>query len=326
MRSVLGVAAVLAVIGVAGLAHAQEGWGTPPDPEPGAQPGWGTPAPTPTPTPAPAPQPEAGWGTPAPQPQPAQARDIEAGEGTGTWGRPATTPPPTPTPVPDEPAVLTGNEFRLAHRVALGGHNHMSGAFIAAGDALTGGVDFDFTTPWLNLSFMYTVSALFSIDVFAGFSVRNLANDGVGATNFEMAFGPRALFTLATFDRTRLYTGIAVAMLIGYADEYNNEARSDGGCGGSCGGADMYGVALAAPLGIEYRFRSAPHVALSVELSFHLVYESFGTRRLDSDGRIEASDLVGQFLMGMGNPRVTEGTANVLDYLNFLTIGLHYML
>lgn len=340
MRRVLGVTAFFAVLCIFNGAAAQEsGWGTPPpeeQPESGG--GWGQ---TGQPE-QPEQPPGGGWG----QTDTPQAADTESptGGATSGWGQPpASTPAPTPAPTPaatpaaaEERPELTGDRFRMAHRVALGAHNHMSGAFIAAQDQMLSGADIDLTTPWINFSFMYTISPLLTIDIFAGFMVTNTAGtrpeddqagdpgtEGTGTTHFELALGPRLLFNISSGDHARLYSGFGLALLVGLEDTYD---REEDVCRGDCGGNDMYGFALAAPIGFEYRFRRVPNLIFSAEFNLHLVFESYGVREEDPDSTdprlVGLNNVV---IFGIGNPR-REGSLNFVDFLSFLTIGFHYML
>lgn len=343
MRRVLGVASVIVVLCSAGLVQAQEGWGTPP-PEgttsgSGETGGWGQ---TPTSTPPPSGEQGGGWGT---QTQP-QATDHESATGQGTtgWGQPTqptqpatTTTPATTTPTPAE-TELVGDAFRLEHRVYLGGHNHMSGAFLAAYDGVPAAAN-DGIAPWLNFSFMYTISRLLTLDIFMGFTVGSHGYTGNGddtvtghvvdgdkVTNFEFGLGPRLLFTLHSGDRTRLYTGAGLALLIGF-HQASRDDEDEGVCPGTCGGWDAYGFALAAPIGFEYRFRNAPNLALSMELNFHLLFQNVGLRYEDPEDPplIVSQSEFNQITVGLGNPR-QPGAIQFADILTFLTFGLHYML
>ncbi len=351
MARVLGVTAVIAILCSASLAAAQEGWTDQPGggaaAEEGA--GWGQPADTGQP----AAQPEggAGWsGSP-------QTNDTEnpTGGGTAGWGQPAPSggnaapapaaaaPAPTTTTPVTTPATTTetgpvGAQFRLAHRVALGAHNHMSGAFLAAHDGLT--EDQHSNTPWLNLSFVYTLNSALALDIFFGFTVGRVSYatdedgligghyDGDGVTSFELAFGPRLLITLSEGDHARLYTGVGLALLIGVLNGSRGD-EDDGVCPGmNCGGWDAYGFALALPLGVQYRFQSVPNLAFSAEVSFHMVYQSIGRRYEDDPG--DSVDIVSQadyshLVVGLGNPR-EEGASSFVDYLTFLTMGFHWLI
>jgi hypothetical protein len=346
MRRVLGVASVIVVLCSAGLVQAQEGWGTPPPDNSttgsGETGGWGQ---TPTNTPPPSGEQGGGWNTPTNP----QANDTEnpTGQGTTGWGQPQATPPQQPpttqpattttTTTPEE-TELVGDAFRLAHRVYLGGHTHMSGAFLSAYDGVPAAAN-DAMSPWLNFSFMYTISRLLTIDIFMGFTVGNHGYtgngddsvtghtvDGDSVTNFEFGLGPRLLFTLHSGDRTRLYTGAGLAMIIGY----HNASRDDedeGVCPGGCGGWDAYGFALAAPIGFEYRFRNAPNLAISMELNFHFLFQNVGMRYEDPEDPplIVSQSEFNQITLGIGNPR-QPGAIEFADILTFLTFGLHYML
>lgn len=337
MRRVLGVAAVVSLLCWAGIASAQEGWGNPPPAEQPSNGGtWGNSG-----------QPEQPQGTGQPaQPQGTnwnqsgspQAADTESPTGGGAtgWGNNSGQPAPqqpvvTPTHPPaaaggEERRELTGDQFRLAHRVALGAHNHMSGAFLAGWDAIAG--DADLTTPWLNFSFMYTFSRLLTLDIFLGFSLGSVSDEGDGITDFELALGPRLLFTLASGDHGRLYTGIGLALLVGLLDGHRE--GDSGVCGAGlmgCGGYDMFGFAMGVPIGFEYRFRRVPNLIFSAEINMHFVFESFGVRTEEPGdaGNNTSDSLYNIIVFGLGNPR-QEGSMNVLDYLTFLTIGFHYLI
>ena len=201
----------------------------------------------------------------------------------------------------------------------------------------------DAMSPWLNFSFMYTISRLLTIDIFAGFavgshgfvgngddSVTGHTVDGDKVTNFEFGLGPRLLFTLHSGDRTRLYTGAGVALLIGF-HQGSRDDNEDGVCPEECGGWDAYGFALAAPIGFEYRFRNAPNLAISMELNFHLLFQNVGHRYEDPDVDIGDPPVIvsqadfNQITVGLGNPR-QPGAIEFADILTFLTFGLHYML
>jgi len=198
----------------------------------------------------------------------------------------------------------------------------MSGAFLAGWDAIGG--DSDLTTPWLNFSFMYTFSRLLTLDIFLGFSLGAVSDEGDGLTDFELALGPRLLFTLASGDHGRLYTGLGLALLVGLLDSHRD--GDSGTCwNGACGGYDMFGFAMGVPIGFEYRFRRVPNLVFSAEINMHFVFESFGIRTEEDPGNNTSDSMYNIIVFGLGNPR-QEGSMNVLDYLTFLTIGFHYLI
>ncbi len=335
MRRVIGVAAVVVILCSAKLAAAQqEGWADPPpEQETGdTSGGWGQQNGTTSPT-----QPEQNTGQQADQ-------ESATGGGTSGWGTPPTqtqpaqtqapTPTPTTTPVETEPE-LTGDRFRMAHRIALGAHTHMSGAFLSAfeGNIPGGPVNEHGNTPWLNVSFMYTISRLLTIDIFFGFTVatRSFSESdspahtheaGDNSRAFELGFGPRLLINLHSGDNGRLYTGIGAALLIGLLDSSREE--DTGACDPGCNGWDAYGLAMGVPLGFEYRFRRVPNLALSAEVNLHLVFQSIGYRTEDDPTDMISQPHYSQIIVGLGNPR-QPGVGNFVDFLSFLTIGFHYM-
>jgi hypothetical protein len=326
MRRVPGLAAVFVILLMPRLVVAQEGWGTPPPEEQPASGGWGEAGQPQQPQ-----QPSGEWNQPAGTPQ--AADNESATGGTSGWGTPpapaGAQPAPTggaaATPPAAEREEVTGDQFRLAHRVAIGAHNHMSGAFLAAYDALLVGDDVDLTTPWLNFSFMYTFTRLLSLDIFLGFSLGSISHEGDGITNFELGLGPRLLFTLASGDHARLYTGIGLALLIGLLDKHREGSTGD--CPGDCIGYDMFGFAMAVPIGFEYRFQRVPNLVFSAEFNLHFVLESFGVRTEDPDapGSNTSDAWNTVVILGLGNPR-QEDSMNIIDYLSFLTIGFHYLI
>lgn len=341
MRRVLSVAAVVIILSSASYAAAQD-WGgdtsggTGGSGETGG--GWGQPAETG--------QPEgsgesgSNWGNSS-QPQ---AADPETPTGGGAgWGSTpssggsAASPTPTPTTAPAVPAEETGPtgaQFRLQHRAALGAHTHMSGAFLAAFDGLANFTHLHSNSPWMNVSFMYHINELLTIDIFFGFTVGSLNyagddaghEDGDKVSAFELGFGPRLLITLAESDHARFYTGIGMGLIIGLLNGVAAD-EDDGSCpDGLCGGWDAYGFSMAAPLGVEYRFRRMPNLSMSLEVNFHFVFQSIGTRYPD-DGDI--TDITSEaeynhIVVGLGNTR--NSGMNAFDFLSFLTFGFHWLI
>lgn len=347
MRSVLGAAVVIAIMCSANLAVAQDGWGTPP-PSGGSgegSEGWGESSGQPA-----SGQPESGggsgWGNTDTSPQAGDPETPTGGQTSG-WGnnsQPSTTQP-QPTTQPATPQATNtaeetgpvGAAFRLQHRAALGAHNHMSGAFLAAWDGIPSG-QLHSNTPWINLSFMYTFNERLALDIFFGFTVGVLSyaeddDDTIGnhaagdqATSFELGFGPRLLITLAEGDHARLYTGFGLGVLIGLLNGVRGEDDSECPDMG-CGGWDAYGFSMAAPVGFEYRFRRVPNLAFSAEVNFHFVFQSVGVRYEDpTDAPESVSEAeYNHIVVGLGNPR-QEGAFNVVDFLSFLTIGFHWLI
>jgi hypothetical protein len=88
----------------------------------------------------------------------------------------------------------------------------------------------------------------------------------------------------------------------------------------------MYGFALAAPIGFEYRFQRVPNLVFSAEFNLHFVFESYGLREDDEDQTSNASNALSNVVIfGLGNPRA-NGASNFVDFLSFLTIGFHYLI
>lgn len=344
MRRVLGVAAVVIILSSASYAAAQEGWGgdtSGGSGESGA--GWGQP--TDTGSASGSGESGSNWGNSS-QPQAADP-ETPTGGGSSGWGSAPSgggssstaTPTPTPTPTPAtaapaEEAGPVGAQFRMQHRAALGAHTHMSGAFMAAFDGLSNFTHLHSNSPWLNLSFMYHINERLTIDIFLGFTIGSLnyASDDAGhedgdkVTAFELGLGPRLLITLAESDHARFYTGIGMGLIIGLLNGVAAD-EDDGSCpDGMCGGWDAYGFSMAAPLGVEYRFRRVPNLSMSLELNFHFVFQSIGTRYPD-DGDI--TDITSEaeynhIVVGLGNPR--NSGLNVFDFLSFLTFGFHWLI
>jgi hypothetical protein len=268
------------------------------------------------------------------------AANVEAPDSSSGW-QASSTSSSTPAAGSESrgDAQATGDDYRMAHRFALGAHTHMSGAFLSAYSAATRSMSPTAAHPWLNLSLLINLTPVLTLDIFAGFVLGgqlysggdNTGHEqGDGITGFETAVGPRLLVTLARGEHSRLYTGVGLALLIGYLNRYrdNDDPTSSSACPtGGCNGYDMFGFALAAPVGFEYRFQSVPNLLFSAEINFHFVFESVGERsekRGSTD--IASNSHYNHIILGLGNPREPGSTGNILDYLTFLTIGFHYML
>lgn len=339
MRTVGGFVVIVALLCASQIANAQDdGWGNQPQDTGTTSDGWdssqgsgntGT-------------QAQEGWG---------QQTDPETPTNTGSsgtsWGQQqqqqtnqqqtSTTQQSSTTQTSDtteESSGPVGSAFRMQHKVSLGAHTHMSGAFLAAFDGLAFGYEHE-NSPWLNVSLMLALNPRLALDIFIGFTVGTVSmpdiegvhENGDKVSNFQMGIGPRLLITLSEGDHARLYTGAGLALIIGRLNSVANSDDAESNCVGDCGGWDSYGFAMGIPVGVEYRFRRVPNLAMSVEVNFHLVFQSVGDRRPDDDDprqdEIVSYPAYNQVIVGLGNPRF-DGSMSVIDYFTFVTFGFHY--
>ncbi len=302
----IGLTMLALWLGAAGAATAQQpGWGTQP-----AQPGWGA---------QPAPP---AW---APEQLPAPPSGL-------------------PPPPPGEPA-FAGQQAQAGPdafaNIGLGLSTHFAPLFLNSATLLVypASVEGDLppageTVAWMgpaatyaNLSFRYRMNEAHEFEANLGLAYIGPkwnpdgdVEEDVEGDGFLFQIVPRYLFTFASTERTRIYTGAGIGIFYGLAggdpatdthDERN---------------VDVFGFNFGVPLGIEYRFESAPNLGLTMELGLAIAYAFVSEEIKPMTGVPDATPVENKwsmFLFGMGQAMSILDEIH-LPIIDHLTFGLHY--